>query len=55
MSLCSYNVHVNPAVALSGPWGVVPSNDWHMSRGLLHLNRSYFPVSATLKTRSPDA
>ena len=31
--LCSYDV--NPAVALSGPWGVVPSNDRHISRGLL--------------------
>ena len=26
---------VNPVVALSGPNGVVPSNDRHISRGLL--------------------
>ena len=30
---CYYNV--NPVVALSGPNGVVPFNDRHISRGLL--------------------
>ena len=30
---CYYDV--NPVVALSGPNGVVPSNDRHISRGLL--------------------
>ena len=59
LAYCSCYYDINPAIALSGPRGVVPSNDWHISRGLLLCFNRYSlivsPVSAAFKTCSPDA